>query len=106
MLVCDMKQKIAEYQQAHQTLVLAEQKLEELRSASVPYRSKRVETAWDEEGRAMNWHNVFTKDKIILKSFKQFRSQVGIVSQLAQKANIARRKMIEQIHQQVEGDLI
>lgn len=92
-----MEQLIATYQQAHLMLILAERKLEELRDASVPYLTTRIETAWDDDSNATNWHDVHNKDKSVIKKFKKFQTQVEVVSSLAQKANTAQRKMIEEI---------
>ena len=71
----------------------------------MPYLTKRIETAWDEDGNATNWHDVHNKDKDVIKKFKKFQAQIELVSALAQKANNAQRKMVEKIQQQLEGDL-
>lgn len=101
-----MKSEIVAYQQAYHKSIAAQHKLEELRCASVPYLNTRMETAWNEDGKATNWYNLCTKDKTILRKFKDFQAQVTIVSSLCQKAAMARRKMVEAIEQLTEGESI
>ena len=98
-----MDKAIATYQQAYRKLQAANVKLEELRQASVPLLSTRVDTEWDEDGNATNWHDESTTDKAILRQFKSFRKQIETIASLGVKATLARRDMVAKIEEAANG---
>lgn len=98
-----MQVAIETYQQALVKQRAAEAEAEKLRAEWSPHLTKRVVTAWEEDeksdnfGEPINWQDVLTKDKTVLKIYKKFGHRIQEACALSTKTNLARREMIKMI---------